>query len=151
MRVLRGGQVQRNGGKRMHSLRRDERIRQRQRRTKCMFVLRRRDVRKRNQQGVFYMRGWIAQSRINRYMRSLPCRKSFIGRLHELPVMQSGDVLKWEDLHSLRRRKVRRVRRGGLCGMQGQLLRSWFELLYFLRRWKKHERREDGLRHVHCR
>ena len=78
-------------------------------------------------------------------------RQGFVCRLHKLPRMQSGDGSKWQNLRSLRRWKVRRVRLVSLLRLRERLRAGWVQLLHFLRRWEKHELRQDGLRRLRCR
>ena len=47
--------------------------------------------------------------------------------------------------------KVRRVRLVCLRRLRERLCAIRFELLHFLRSREKHERRQDGLRHLRCR
>ena len=51
----------------------------------------------------------------------------------------------------LRRWEVRRVRLVCLRRLRERLRACWIELLHFLRSREKHERRQDGLRHLRCR
>ena len=105
-----------------------------------MLVLWRGYICKRKQEDVFCMREWIVQPRINGYMHTLSCRKSFVGRLHELPGLQSWEVLVREELPYVRRRDVCRVRLSVLRCMCERLRTSRVELLHLMRSWEKYER-----------
>ena len=84
-------------------------------------------------------------------MRCLRSRQGVVSGLYELPRLQSGDGSEWQGLRGLRCWKVRRVRLVCLRRLRERLRASWVELLHFMRRWEKHELRQDRLRHLRCR